>query len=245
MWTINFLVERLSLHSWRCLHGWYEIQEHSRTFKGGRILYFLKNIIAHKNSLQVFNRFNNIYFSIIFQFNLIFLITTGFRNIQEHSVQIQEHSRVLKWNHKIQEYSRPPAPCINPGCLMTLYFLTYKERKPKCIMLGPYWVCPRNYYVWHNVDGWCKSIHQRWSVLCSKFNKLCSHRNPRGWAWWLDCIVMHSDICWLDSDTDVSHAWSNTFVISQRKCFPQKLLGWYLSWKLVDVTTNSSFLVYH
>ena len=30
-------------------------------------MYFFKNIIAHKNSLQVFNRYNGIYFSIILQ----------------------------------------------------------------------------------------------------------------------------------------------------------------------------------
>ena len=42
------------------------ILEHSRTICG-RILHLFKNIIAHKNSLQVFNRFN-IYFSIVFQF---------------------------------------------------------------------------------------------------------------------------------------------------------------------------------
>ena len=85
---------------------------------GRRILYFFKKIIAHKNSLQVFNRFNDIDFSIIFQSFFMFLITiTGlknFKNIQEHSVQIQEHSRVLKLNHKIQEHSRLSAHCMNP-----------------------------------------------------------------------------------------------------------------------------------
>ena len=70
------------------------IQEH---FGGGRILHFFRNTIAHKNSLQVSNRFNDIYFSIIFQFIFIFLITiTGFKNIQEHPVQIQEHPMVLE-----------------------------------------------------------------------------------------------------------------------------------------------------
>ena len=71
----------------------------------------------------IFQLFFN-YFSIIFQiffnyFSILFLITiTGFKkfkNIQEHSVQIQEHSRVLKQNHKIQEHSRLSAPCMNPG----------------------------------------------------------------------------------------------------------------------------------
>ena len=77
------------------------IQEHF----GRRILYFLKNIIAHKNSLQVFNRFNDIYFSIIFQFLFNFCNNniTGFKNvknIQEHSVQIQEHSRTFSTNSR-------------------------------------------------------------------------------------------------------------------------------------------------
>ena len=67
------------------------IQEHFGG--GGRILYFFKNIIAHKNSLQIFTRFNDIYFSIIFQLFFLFLITiTGykhFKNIQEHSVKFK------------------------------------------------------------------------------------------------------------------------------------------------------------
>ena len=42
------------------------IQEHFGG--GGRILYFFKNIIAHKNSLQGFNRINDISFSIIILF---------------------------------------------------------------------------------------------------------------------------------------------------------------------------------
>ena len=60
--------------------------------------------MAHKNSFQLLNRLNDIYF---FNYFSIFLITiTGFKifkNIEEHSVQIQEHSRILELNHKIQE----------------------------------------------------------------------------------------------------------------------------------------------
>ena len=79
----------------------------SRTFRG--ILHFFKNIIAHKNSFQVFNRFN-IYFSTIFIFFYIFLITIKglqnvkniqykFKNIQYKFKNIQEYSNeIIKFN---------------------------------------------------------------------------------------------------------------------------------------------------
>ena len=76
-----------------------KIQEHF----GGMILHFFKNIIAHKNIFQVYNRFNNIFLNIlnisieqIFIIKFFFITMTGFKDIQERSVQIQEHSRVLE-----------------------------------------------------------------------------------------------------------------------------------------------------
>ena len=90
-----------TIESRACNQGWYK--KHSITFCV-TILHFFKNIITHKNSFQVFNHFKDIYFSIIF----LYFINNNNRilKFQEHSVQIQERSRVLKWNHKIQEHSR-------------------------------------------------------------------------------------------------------------------------------------------
>ena len=104
--------------------GWYK--KHEMKFKniqerfGGRILYFFKNIISHKKTafkvltpLQRHLFFN--YFSYFFLYLIKWTGLKNFKNIQEHSVQIQEHSRLLEWNHKTQEHSRLSAPCMNPA----------------------------------------------------------------------------------------------------------------------------------
>ena len=53
------------------------MRSNSRTFWGGRILHFFKNVIETKKSFRVFNRFNDIYFSIIFHLFFIFLLTNN------------------------------------------------------------------------------------------------------------------------------------------------------------------------
>ena len=79
------------------------IQEHF--FWGeGRILYFFKNIIAHKNSLQDFNCFN-IYFSVLFVFNNN---KRTFKNIQYKFTNIQGYSNeIVKFKKNIRDFRLP------------------------------------------------------------------------------------------------------------------------------------------
>ena len=75
------------------------IQEHSRTF-WGRILYFFENITADKKTAsEVLTALTTFIFQLFFFFFPFLIKITGFKNLkntQEHSVQIQEHSRVLE-----------------------------------------------------------------------------------------------------------------------------------------------------
>ena len=101
-----------------------KIWEHSGTFwqGGGGFRTFSRTLLQPKAAFEFLTVLTPFIFWLFFFLFFRFLITiTGlqnFKNIQEHSaqkLQIQEHSRVLEWNHKIQQRSRLSASCMNTG----------------------------------------------------------------------------------------------------------------------------------